>query len=145
MVTHLTRRDPFTAFPPFPAFDRLLSMLGDSRFGDTSLDEGTLLLDISEDDQNVIVRASLPGFAKDQIVAEVHEGILTIKAERSEESEEGDERYYRRERRVGSLSRRVALPSIVEDGEGSAEFKDGVLTLRLPKQAKASPRKIEIQ
>lgn len=145
MVSPLMRRDPFAGFP---AFDRLLSMLGESPLGDgslTSIEEGTLPLDVSEDEQSVIVRASLPGFSKEQITAEVHEGILTIKAERSEESQERNERYYRRERRTGSLSRRVALPSIVEDGGGSAEFKEGVLTLRLPKQAQGNPRKIEIK
>lgn len=139
----LIRRDPFANLP---TIDRLFSsMLSEPfSFGLADVDEGTLALDVSEDEKNVIVRASLPGFEKDQIHVEVHDGILTIKAEKTEESEEKTERYYRKERRVGSLSRRIALPSVVEDGEANAELKDGVLTLRLPKQAKATPRKINI-
>ncbi len=145
MASLIRRRDPFSAFP---AIDRMLSsMLAEPfnvGFGINTIEEGTLPLDISEDDTSVIVRASLPGFTKDQINVEVHDGVLTINAEKTEETEEKGERYYRKERQIGSMSRRVALPSIVEDGEASAEFKDGVLTLRLPKPAKASPRKISI-
>lgn len=142
MSTNLLRRDPFAGFP---AIDRLLgSMLTEPVFPAATFDEGTLALDISEDDSSVIVRASLPGFTKDQIQVEVHDGVLTIKAEKEEQSEERTERYYRKERRVGSVSRRVALPSIVEEGEASADLKNGELTLRLPKHAKAQPRKINI-
>ena len=58
--------------------------------------------------------------------------------------EETSERFYRRERRFGSMNRRIALPSTVVEGETKAELKDGVLTLRLPKSVKEQPRKIQI-
>lgn len=140
----LTSRDPFTRLP---AFDRLFSTLLAEPLsaGAVMSDEGTLALDLSEDDTHVIVRASVPGFSREQIHVEVHEGVLTIKAESSEQTEEQTERFYRRERRTGSLSRRVSLPSIVEEGDASAELNDGVLTLRLPKQVKATPRRITIK
>ena len=109
-----------------------------------AVQEGNLALDLSEDDKSVIVRASLPGFSKDNIDVEVHDGILTIKAERNEESEEKGETYHRRERRIGIATRRVALPETVSQQEVAAELKDGVLTLRFPKTPQALPRKVKI-
>ena len=76
---------------------------------------------------------------------EWHEGILSIKAEHSEETETGDERFYRRERRFGSLSRRIALPGVVHDSKVDAELKDGVLTLTLVLPEKPKPKQIEIR
>lgn len=143
----VSRRDPFER----PSLSRALNqLLSDPFFGDSSnlmgiVEEGTLPLDVSEDDRSVIVRASLPGFRKEDVSVEVHEGVLTIKAEHTEEKEEKNETFYRRERRFGSVSRRVALPSTVLDGETKAELKDGVLTLRIPKSPKAMPRKVSIQ
>ncbi len=110
-----------------------------------SLEEGTLPLDISEDDKNVIVRASVPGFARQDIEVEVHGGVLTIKATHNKEREEKGERYVRRERSFTSMSRRVALPSTVEDNKTQAELKDGVLTLHIPKSEQAQPRKVQIK
>lgn len=142
-MTILTRRDRSPAMDRFltrffndPVFEALPAAL--------SNEEGTLALDVSEDAQSVIVRASLPGFSKEDIDVEVHDGVLTIKAEHSEEREETGERFYRRERQYGSVSRRVALPSAVIEDEANASLKDGVLTLRLPKTREASPRKISI-
>ncbi|MCC7388641.1 MAG: Hsp20/alpha crystallin family protein [Phycisphaerales bacterium] len=143
MSSSMLRRDPLAGLP---ALDRLFgSMFTEPAFHGIGLEEGTLPLDISETESEVIVRASVPGFSREQIDVEVHDAILTIKAAKTEETEERGERYYRRERRVGSMSRRVALPSIVHDTEAKAELKNGELTLRLPKEAKARPRKITIE
>ncbi|MDX2131204.1 MAG: Hsp20/alpha crystallin family protein [Planctomycetota bacterium] len=134
-------RDP----SPLGAFERLFN---DPFFSElpalARMDEGTLPLDVSENDTHVIVRASLPGFAKDKIDIEVHDGVLAINAHHEEEREEKGERFYRKERRSGSLSRRVALPSTVLEKDAQAEFNDGVLTLRLPKVQKEQPKKIRI-
>lgn len=108
------------------------------------VEEGSLPLDVSEDDRSVIVRASLPGFKREDVTIEVHEGVLTIKAQHREEREQNGERYYRKERRESSMSRRVALPSTVAEHQAEATLADGVLTLRLPKNEKAQPRKIAI-
>ena len=113
--------------------------------GGWRLEEGTLPVDISEVDGKLGVRASLPGFNKEDIDVQVHEGILSIKAEHSEETETGDERFYRRERRFGSLSRRIALPGVVHDSKVDAELKDGVLTLTLALPEKPKPKQIEIR
>ena len=146
-MTMLIRRDPFTA----PTLARLLDAAfsdpffsGNAPGAGNGVDEGTLAVDVSEDERNVIVRASLPGFAKENVEAEVNDGVLTIKASHNEDNEAKDERFYRRERVVTSLSRRIALPATVTEGETRGELKDGVLTLRLPKSVKPTPRKVSI-
>jgi HSP20 family protein len=108
-------------------------------------DEGTLPVDIAQADGKLVVKASLPGFAKDDIDVQVNEGVLSIKADHSEDTETKNEKYYRRERRYGSVSRRIALPGIVHDAPVDAELKDGVLTLSIEVPEKARPKQIEIK
>lgn len=143
-MLNLIRREP----SDFPTVSRLMNqLLHDPFLGNglaPAIEEGNLALDVSEDEKSVIVRASLPGFRREDIDVEIHDGVLSIKAERAEESEEKGETYYRRERRSGTVTRRVALPSVVEDGSAAAELRDGVLTLRMPKSQKAMPRKVKI-
>lgn len=143
----LTRRDSFD----LPVMGRVLSQLwNDPFFGDlrplvAAAEEGTLPLDISEDDRSVYVRASLPGFKKENIEVEIHDGVLGVKATQEEQKEEKGETFYRQERRMQSVSRRVALPATVAEGQTDAELKDGVLTLKLPKTPAATPKKIRIK
>ena len=143
-MTLLMRRTPLEA----PTVNRLFTQLMEDPFlsgcGCAAPDAEALALDISEDDKALFVRASLPGFKREEVDIEVHDGVLTIKAENAEETESTTRRYHRRERRVGSVSRRVALPdTVVEDGI-KAELADGVLTLTLQKTEKEQPRKIKI-
>ena len=147
-MTTLIRRVPVFEVP---TFGRLFNnLLNDQFFDDmkacapTAASTGTLPLDVSEDDKSILVRASLPGFKKEEVSVEVHDGVLSINAQHVEEKEETGERFYRRERRVGSLARRLALPSTVQETNTQAELKDGVLTLRLPKFEKEQPKKIKI-
>lgn len=144
-MTGLIRRDPFEV-PMMRLFNQFFN---DPFFAETprtiaAVEEGNLALDISEDDKNVIVRASMPGFAKDDIEVEIHDGVLSIKGTRTEETEIKGEHFYRKERRTGAVSRRVALPATVAEGKTQAELKDGVLTLRLAKEPKATPTKVRI-
>ena len=108
-------------------------------------EEGTLPVDISEDDQNVVVRASLPGFKKENVNIEVHDGVVSINAHQEEEKEEKGERFYRRERSYGSVSRRIALPSPVQEEQAHAELKDGILMIRIPRSQEVSPRRVQIK
>lgn len=146
----LIKSSPFAV----PHFDRLLNqLLNEPFFGEVripasalaAVEEGTLPLDVSEDEQHVYVRASLPGFKKEDVEISVHDGVLSIKADHSDETVETKERYYRRERRFGSLSRRIALPSAVLDDKTAATLEHGVLTLTLPKVRQEEPRKIAIK
>ena len=143
-MADIVRRDPFLGMRQM--MDRLFD---DSFFRSQSngwgLDEGTLPVDIYESDGALNVKASLPGFDKDDVDVHVHQGVLSIKAEHAEDHETTDERVYRRERHVGSVSRRIALPGIVRDAEVNAELADGVLILTLPLPEKAQPKQIEIR
>jgi HSP20 family protein len=147
----IARRDPRNLFAVPGLMGRLLN---DPFFSSNltngtdllpELDESALALDISEDEKNLIVRASLPGFKKEEIDIEVHDGVLTIKATHTEQAQAATETYLRRERRIRSLQRRVALPTTVEGAKVDAELKDGELTLRLAKTPEAQPRKIAIR
>jgi HSP20 family protein len=71
--------------------------------------------------------------------------VLSIRATHSEEQTDEDARYYRRERRYGSVGRRIALPGVLHDAEVDGELKDGVLTLRIPVPEQAKPKQIEIK
>ena len=142
-MADIVRHDPFTSLRQ--TMDRLFD---DSFFrtpGRLFDDDGTLPVDISETETDLIVRASLPGFEKDEIDVNVNDGVLSIKGQHSEEREEKGERFYRRERHYGAVSRRIALPGIVADAEVDAELKGGVLTLHIPLPEKAKPKQIEIK
>lgn len=148
-MTVMIRRDNAEGHPlglPISLFDRLWN---DPFFNEmpamvARIEEGTLPVDVSENAEAYIVRASLPGFAKAQIEVQVHDNVLTIRAQQTSETEEKGERYYRKERRSGSMSRRLALPGAVSEQATKAELKDGVLTLTLGKAVKDTPRKIAI-
>jgi HSP20 family protein len=147
-MSFLVRREPITVAPFNRLFENFFGPEGLATLSSgypAAFEEGTLAIDVSEDEKNVLVRASLPGFSKEDVNVEVHEGVLSIKAEHAEDKEERGETFYRRERRVGSLSRRVALPSDVLEDQIGAELKDGVLTLKMPKNPKPSPKKVKIQ
>ncbi len=112
----------------------------------TGEDEGTLALDIYEEGDALVVEASVPGFQRDDISIQLHQGLLSIVANRQPQATSDSGRhYYRRERPVGSWTRRIALPGIVHDAEVDAELQHGVLRLRIPVPASAKPRQIEIR
>ena len=140
MTMLTTRRDPFSNLLERFFNEPLVIEPGTV----ARLEEGTLPVDISETESHVLVRAAVPGFKTEDIAAEIHDNVLTIKAEHKAEKEEKTERFYRKELRFNSMSRRIALPTPVIDKETAAELKDGVLTLRMPKIAKETPRKIRI-
>lgn len=152
VTNDVVRRDPFAAMEGFSPFRRVFDRVFDDPFFRTAgfgaaSDEGTLALDLYEKDGALKVEASLPGYKKEDIDVQVHDGILSIKAQRSAETEEGERgsKFYRRERSWGSVSRRVALPGIVKDATVDAELKNGVLTLSIPLPEKAQPKQIEIK
>ncbi len=149
-MADIVRRDPFDLIGDFAGMRRAMDRLFDDRFFRSPVfapasDEGTLAVDVLEHDGKVVVRASLPGFQKEDIDVQLHEGVLSIKAERTEETEEQGDRWYRRERQTGSVSRRIALPGVVTEADVTAELKDGVLTVSVPTPEKPGPKQIEIQ
>ena len=146
----LRRRTPFETIRPFESIRDFMDMLNEpfGQLGElkplTQAGDGLLPVDVSEKDNQYIIRASLPGFNKDEIDVQVHEGVVTIKAERSEEDECKDEKFYCRERRWGAVSRSVTLPGVGSDADTKAEYKDGVLTLHVPQSPAMKPKKVKI-
>ncbi len=104
----------------------------------------SLALDVAESDDGYVVKASLPGIKSDDLEITFSENVLTIKAEVEEDTELEEARYHLRERRYGSFSRSIRLPSGIESDEIEASFIDGVLKLHLPKAEEVKPKKIAI-
>lgn len=102
-------------------------------------------LDISETDKALEVVADLPGMEKKDIKVSVDGDLLTIKGEKKEVKESKDKHYHSIERRSGSFYRALRLPTEVENDKIEANFKDGVLTLTLPKSKKAVKKAAQIE
>ena len=96
-------------------------------------------------DNDVIVKATLPGFKPEEIHIAVTGDTLTLRGESSGESEAKEATYHLRERRYGAFSRSLRLPSPVEADKARAEFESGVLTLTLPKAEEVKPKTIAIK
>ncbi|MEN3037978.1 MAG: Hsp20/alpha crystallin family protein [Candidatus Kryptonium sp.] len=102
-------------------------------------------VDISETDDEYIVRAEIPGVNKDDIKITIKENMLTISGEKKQEKETKNENFHRIERVYGSFSRSFTLPGAVKVDKVEAKFKDGVLTIKLPKVEEAKTKEIEIK
>ncbi len=115
----------------------LLRENGGSALAGVALD---VRVDTSEDDKAYHVTAELPGMTEKDIEVTFADNMLTISGEKKEEKEVKEENYHRRERSFGSFRRSFTLPSEVDEGKISAAFKDGVMTIELPK-AKSAQKK----
>ncbi len=102
-------------------------------------------LDVHRTEDELVIRADLPGVGQDDVHITLEDGTLAIEAEKKEEKAEDGKTWYVRERRFGKYSRLVELPFRVEAGRISATLDKGVLEVRLPKAEEAKPKKIEIK
>ena len=132
---------------PFADLRRLESRMGRfwnrTPFGD-NIEEWSVPLDVREQDGQVIVEASVPGMKADDIDVSVEDGVLTIKGETKSETEEKKEGYLLKERREGSFYRSVRLPESVDSTGAKSDYKDGVLTVTMPKKPEKQPQKIKV-
>ncbi|MDR1873187.1 MAG: Hsp20/alpha crystallin family protein [Deltaproteobacteria bacterium] len=103
------------------------------------------LVNILEEDENLFIVAELPGLAADQLDISVKGDTLTVKGEKAAEKAEGDINYHRREREFGSFSRSVTLPVKIKADEVGAVYKNGILTITLPKAAEARAHQVKVQ
>jgi HSP20 family protein len=106
---------------------------------------GTLAMDVYETDEDVVVKASVPGVDPEELDISITGDTLTIKGETRAEEEVEEENYIYRERRYGAFSRSMSIPTSVKADEANAEFEDGVLTLRLPKAEEVKPKTIKVK
>ncbi len=142
----LTRQDPFRDLAVLQ--DRMSRLFGDS-YG--AREEGVLstwvpAVDIFENEKKeLVLKAELPDLAREDVAVTVENNTLTIRGERKFDAEVKKEQYHRIERAYGNFSRSFSLPTTVETGKIAAEFKHGVLTIRLPFREEAKPRSINIE
>jgi HSP20 family protein len=102
-------------------------------------------VDIYESDSDIVVKAELPGMEREDIDLNLENNVLTLKGNRRFERDAKDENYHRIERAYGTFSRSFSIPAVVEEGSIRAEYKQGVLTIVLPKTQKAKPQQIKIE
>ena len=102
-------------------------------------------LDLSETPDAVQVRMDVPGVKAADLEIQINGNLLTISGKREEEKEEKDRTFHRIERSSGSFSRTVTLPCSVDESKVDAQYKDGTLTVALPKTPEAKARKIQVK
>jgi len=102
-------------------------------------------LDVFEEKDDIVVKADLPGMNKEEIEVTVTGDVVTIKGEKKKEEEVKEKDYYRRERSYGSFVRSVELPCEVKSDQIKANFKDGVLEVRMPKTEEAKKKCVSIK
>jgi HSP20 family protein len=111
----------------------------------TQAQEWTPVMDMFDKGDRLLLRAELPGVSQDQIDVFLNQGILTIQGERKPEAGESGDEWLCCERPYGKFYRAVQLPSAVDADAISAEYRDGVLTVTLPKRTRTQPQKISVR
>lgn len=101
-------------------------------------------VDMYETDDALVLQVELPGVSKDAVTVELHEHTLTLSGERTREPEVTGGQYHREEGRYGAFQRAFRMPTIVDQAKIQATYTNGVLALRLPKRAAATPQGIPI-
>jgi HSP20 family protein len=104
----------------------------------------TPALDLYEEKDNLVVKVELPGMKREEIEVSLHEGSLSISGERKSEEKHEEADVYRTERYVGRFQRTVALPTPVASDKVKAQYRDGILTITLPKTEEAKPKRIDV-
>lgn len=143
---NLVLRDPF-----WKDFNTLSSRL--NRYLDTTsreedadfLGAWSPAVDVYDRGNEVVIHAEIPGMKKDDIDVRVENNVLTIRGKKERSEEVKEEGYYRSERAYGTFSRSFSLPSTVDPTKIGAEYRDGVLTLNVPKAEEAKPRQIDVK
>lgn len=144
----IVRWDPFRELDEMN--DRLNRFFGRSALSRSDRDALTVVdwapsVDIVETPEEFQIKAELPDVKKDDVSVSVDGNVLRIRGERKQEKEDQNKRFHRVERSYGSFMRTFTLPENVDDGKVQAEFKDGMLNVRLPKSDKAKPKSVQVK
>lgn len=155
----IATRSPHTTLSPFHEMERMermfdeffkrpfSSLLSRTPWNTVSdLEVSAPNVDVFEEGDNIIVKAEVPGIAKENLEVTFKDNILTISGEKKKEEKVENRNYFQMERTYGSFSRSVYLPTEVRSEDASATFKDGVLEIVIPKteESKESVRKITV-
>ena len=141
---------PWRSFGEISRFRREMDDLFNRIFGETSLSKIGLgkwqpLVDISETDTDIIIKAELPGIDAKDVDVSITGDRLTIKGEKQQEKEEKEENRYRSERYYGTYERVINLPASIVENKTEATFDKGILTITLPKVEKIKKKKVKIR
>jgi len=145
---NIVKFDPFRELEGIQArlnrmfVDRPLRTLAADEF---AFGEWAPAVDIQETDKEYVIKADLPDVKRDDVKVEFEDGVLMIEGERKLEKEEKGKKFHKIEREYGKFVRRFSLPSEVDAKQLSAEFKDGVLNVHLPKSADGKPKAITVK
>ncbi|HZJ17100.1 MAG TPA: Hsp20/alpha crystallin family protein [Chthoniobacteraceae bacterium] len=120
----------------------LLRTTGEETFGVT---EWAPLVDVTEDEKEYLIKAELPEMKKENVNVTVEDGTLRITGERKFEKEEKTRKYHRVERAYGTFERNFTLPEGTKGDKVTAEYKDGVLRVHLPKGEEVKPKAVEVK
>jgi HSP20 family protein len=141
----LVRWDPFRELNSLGQLGRFFDRFPDwSQQSPTTTSAWAPNVDIFEGENELVVKAELPGIDPKDVELNVENNVLTISGERKLEFEDKKENYHRVERAYGSFSRSFSLPRLIDENKIEADYRDGVLTVRIPKHEKAKPRQIKI-
>lgn len=143
----LVRWDPFREMMTLRnAMDRMFEDSMVRRYQDVSESgAGYLPLDIYQTENDIVVKASIPGVKPDEVDISLTGDTLTIKGEHKEEQEVQEQNYARREIRYGAFSRSIVVPMQIQHDKVEATFDNGILTLTLPKAEAVKPKQIQIK
>lgn len=137
----LVRWDPFRELNSLGQLGRFFDRFPESP---TTTSAWAPNVDIFEGENELVVKAEVPGIDPKDVELNVEHNVLTISGERKLEFEDKKENYHRVERAYGSFSRSFSLPRLIDETKIEAQYKDGVLTVHIPKHEKAKPRQIKI-
>jgi HSP20 family protein len=140
------RWDPFRELGTLQdRMNRLFDETGGGRRGEpSSTTVWNPAVDIHETENEIVVKAEVPGIEKDQIELSLENNVLTLKGERRFEKDAKEENFHRIERSYGSFNRSFTIPAVVDESKIAADYKEGVLTITLPKTQKAKAKQIAI-
>jgi len=151
----LIRWNPSREFAAMPSdlfgFQREMNKMFDNFFrGDIREEDSALMawapaVDIAEHEDEYSVKVELPGVNKDDVKITIESNILTIRGEKKQEKETKKENYHRVERNYGLFQRSFTLPTTVKSDKIDAVYKDGILSIALPKAEEAKPKQIEVK
>jgi HSP20 family protein len=145
---NLVRWDPFRELEDMSTrLNRIFNQPRQGRIDDggTFFADWAPAVDVQETEKEYLVKADLPEVRKEDVKVGIEDGILTLEGERKQEKEEKNKKFHRVERVYGKFVRRLALPMEIDAQKVAAEFKDGVLNIRLPKTETAKPRAIDVK
>jgi HSP20 family protein len=149
-MNSIIRWDPFKEMEELQGRLAKLFSLGPPRIGNggkelITVTEWAPTVDIIEDEKEYVVKADLPEVKKEDVKVTVEDDVLTITGERKVEKEDKGKKYHRLERAYGNFLRSFTLPPGAEGIKVSAEFKDGVLKVHLPKSEKPKTKTVEVK